>query len=112
MYLNEHQNPVNRWLHVAGTLTSRILLATALFVPLWWLLLVVPVVGYAPAWIGHFMVEGNKPVSIRYPIQSLLADYRLTMLLVTGNHVRLDRPMTKTSLMTLFESKVVVEEEL
>ena len=78
----------------------------------WWLLLLVPVAGYAPAWIGHLLVEGNKPVSIRYPIRSLLADYRLTMFIVTGNQARLEPPMTKTFPMTPFESKAVVGEEL
>ena len=94
LYLEEHKNVVNCWLHVFGTVASWILLATALIVPLWWLLLLVPVVGYTPAWIGHFCVEGNKPVSIRYPIRSLLADYRLTLWMLSGNRPRLPPPVT------------------
>lgn len=94
LYLEEHKNVVNCWLHVFGTVASWILLATAIIVPLWWLLLLVPVVGYTPAWIGHLCVEGNKPVSIRYPIRSLLADYRLTLWMMSGNRPRLRPPVT------------------
>jgi hypothetical protein len=94
LYLCEHRNTVNCWLHVFGTVASWILLATAVILQLWWLLLLVPVVGYTPAWVGHLVVEGNKPVSIRYPIRSLLADYRLTLLMLSGNRPKLSPTVT------------------
>ena len=82
IYLHEHQNPANRWLHVLGTVGSWVLLAVTLSLQLWWLLILVPVVGYGFAWIGHVFLEGNKLVSIRYPVRSLLADYLLTFLML------------------------------
>ncbi len=84
LYLQEHDRTLNRWLHVAGTLASWILLATAVCFRLWWLIPVAPVAGYGPAWLGHALVERNRPLSIRYPLQSLLADYRLTLLMISG----------------------------
>jgi hypothetical protein len=83
-YLKEHQNPLNCWLHVFGTVASWVLLVSTILLKSWWLLALVPVVGYAPAWLGHLLVEGNKPVSIRYPLRSLLADYRLTLRMLIG----------------------------
>jgi hypothetical protein len=32
---------------------------------------------YALAWIGHFFVEKNLPLTFRYPLWSLAADYRM-----------------------------------
>lgn len=38
------------------------------------LMLVLP---YAFAWVGHFMFEHNKPATFIYPIYSLMGDFRL-----------------------------------
>ncbi len=84
LYLAEHQQPANCWLHVLGTISSWGVMLLAVVWHLWWLLILVPVVGYGLAWTGHLLIEGNRPVSIRYPFRSLLADYRLTWQMLTG----------------------------
>ncbi|MBX2796260.1 MAG: DUF962 domain-containing protein [Myxococcales bacterium] len=43
-------------------------------------------VAYGFAWVGHFYVEGNRPATFRYPIWSLLCDFRLWAEMVRGYH--------------------------
>jgi hypothetical protein len=74
-YLTEHRNRTSRRLHVVGT---ALVLLTVLFAIVsgqgdWlWLL---PLVGYGPAWIGHFFFEKNRPATFRHPIYSLAGDF-------------------------------------
>lgn len=84
LYLAEHQRLTNCWLHVIGTLSSWVVMLLAIVWQLWWLLILVPVVGYGMAWMGHLLIEGNQPVSIRYPVRSLFCDYRLVWQMLTG----------------------------
>lgn len=84
LYLREHQNSTNRWLHALGTWSSWIVVAIAVVTQNWWLLLLAPVVGYGMAWIGHLTIEKNKPLSMRHPVRSLLADFRLAALMLIG----------------------------
>ncbi|AFD07629.1 DUF962 domain-containing protein [Solitalea canadensis] len=76
-YLSEHQNSTSRRLHFVGTgLVFVILLAAVLFhKPIW--LLLIPVVGYGFAWVGHFFFEKNKPATFQYPLYSLASDFKL-----------------------------------
>ena len=83
-YLRQHAAPANRVLHLAGT--SMGLAAAALAVvrrrPGW--LLAAPVIGYAPAWIGHLLVERNRPATFGHPLWALRADLKMTRLAITG----------------------------
>jgi hypothetical protein len=82
-YVAQHLDPVNRSLHFLGTsLALGALAATATLTP-WWGL-VVPLVGYGPAWVGHFFFEKNKPATFRYPLWSLRGDVRMYALLWRG----------------------------
>jgi hypothetical protein len=51
---------------------------------LWTLMGLVLVVGYGFAWAGHFFVEKNRPASFRYPVYSLIGDFRLWALTASG----------------------------
>lgn len=84
LYLQEHSQFTTRCLHTIGTLISWIVLAIAAWEQIWWLVIVAPIVGYGTAWISHAFVEKNRPLSMKYPVRSFLADYKLTALMLMG----------------------------
>jgi hypothetical protein len=75
-YLKEHQHPLNRRLHFIGTHLALILIATAFFLKTAAPALVGIFLGYAFAWMGHFFVEKNRPLTFKYPWMSLKADFK------------------------------------
>jgi hypothetical protein len=58
------------------------LVAAAVYNP-WWLL-AAPIVGYGFAWVGHFVIEKNRPATFKYPLWSLAADWKMWALMLTG----------------------------
>lgn len=83
-YLGEHRRPLTRACHYGGTGLAIILLIGAIAGGGWWLLLAALVVGYGPAWLGHFFVERNRPATFRYPLWSLASDFRMLALFLAG----------------------------
>jgi hypothetical protein len=70
--------------HAAGTLLGLVTLIVAFAVRHPWYALLWPVVSYAFAWIGHFVIEGNKPATFGHPWWSLISDFRMLGLMFTG----------------------------
>lgn len=91
-YLREHGKPATRALHYVGTISSALVLVAALVTQSWWYLLAVPILGYGFAWISHFTIENNKPATFQAPVWSLISDYRMCWLFLTG---RLDAELMK-----------------
>lgn len=83
-YLSEHRNPVNRALHFVGTTGVFVLLGLAVYLQNWWLLLCMPLCGYGFAWVGHFIVEKNRPATFKYPLKSLVSDFIMYFYIWTG----------------------------
>jgi len=83
-YVGEHKDPRSRALHYIGTTMAIGTVATAALTlnPTW--LLLTPVVGYTPAWIGHFVIEGNRPATFKYPLWSLRGDLRMLSYALRG----------------------------
>src|SRR5688572_30143488 len=69
-YVSQHLKPATQGLHFLGTTLVLVALAAAVLVSPWWAL-AMPLVGYAPAWIGHFGFERNRPATFKYPLWSL-----------------------------------------
>ena len=83
-YLAEHENRTSRRLHVIGTTLALLLLLYALATQRFALLLVVLVVGYGFAWVGHFFFEKNRPATFKHPLYSLRGDFRLWFETIRG----------------------------
>jgi hypothetical protein len=83
-YVGEHQDPLCRALHYVGTSLAIGTIATAALTanPSW--LLLTPVVGYGPAWIGHYLIEQNRPATFKYPLWSLRGDLRMLRYALQG----------------------------
>ena len=89
-YLQEHARPATRNLHYVGTMLVIGIAAFSVLTQRWLLLLAMPVAGYFFAWISHAFVERNKPATFTHPLWSLISDFRMFFLWLTG---RLDREL-------------------
>jgi hypothetical protein len=94
-YLREHARRATRAWHYLGTTATLLCLAAALLTGNPWLAGAAVVLGYAPAWIGHFAIEKNRPATFRYPLWSLISDFRLYAFWLAG---RLPRELEKAGL--------------
>ena len=74
-YLSEHSDPTCRRLHFIGSTLVLLVLAAAVATQRWMLLLLLPVLGYGFAWIGHFFFEHNRPATFSHPFYSFAGDW-------------------------------------
>lgn len=82
-YMSQHSKTSTRRWHFTGTAASLVLLISS-FIFSWWYALLMPVVGYGLAWYSHFFVEGNVPATFGHPVWSLLCDWKMFGLMLTG----------------------------
>jgi hypothetical protein len=83
-YLREHRQPATRALHLVGSTLSLLLLITAVVRGRPLLLLGALVVGYGFAWLGHYLIERNRPATFKYPLWSFAADWKMWALALSG----------------------------
>lgn len=94
-YLREHARPETRAVHVGGTATAVVCIAAAFVTGHSWFALAALAGGYGPAWFAHFFVERNQPATFRYPLWSLISDFRMAGAWVTG---QLDSELDKAGI--------------
>lgn len=83
-YLSEHNDFTCRTLHFIGTTIMFLIIISAAVTGLWWLCAFIPVAGYGFAWVGHFFYEKNKPATFKYPLFSLVSDFKMYFDLLFG----------------------------
>jgi hypothetical protein len=83
-YLREHSLPATRWLHFTGTALAVGLGLTAAVTARATLVPAALVAGYGFAWTSHFLLEKNRPATFKYPLWSLLSDFRMAGLMLLG----------------------------
>ena len=83
-YISEHSRRGTRILHLIGTMTGIVLAVYVIMIGKWWLFPLAFVPGYGGAWLGHFLIEKNKPATFQYPLWSFIGDYKMIGLMITG----------------------------
>jgi hypothetical protein len=91
-YVNEHSKAGTRLLHLIGTTSGLALMIYFIAFSRWYLFPLGLVPGYACAWLGHFLIEKNKPATFQYPLWSFLGDYKMIAMMLTG---RIGRELSK-----------------
>ena len=82
-YVCEHSRPLTRLFHFIGTFSIfPLVCAAALYNP--YIALFIPVTAYGFAWFSHFFIEKNKPATFKYPLWSLIGDFRMFGLMMVG----------------------------
>lgn len=91
-YLAQHRRPGTRQLHYLGSSFGLLGLGAAALARDWRLAAASPIVGYGCAWLGHLAIEGNRPATFGHPVWSLISDFRMLGLALSGGLARqLDR---------------------
>jgi hypothetical protein len=83
-YLSEHSTLWCKRLHFVGSLLVLYSFAKFLLTldPLW--IVLMPLLGYGFAWIGHFFFEKNRPATFEFPMYSLMGDWVMFRDIIVG----------------------------
>ncbi len=92
-YISEHSRLGTRILHLIGTTSGILLVIYFILIGKWYLFPLALVPGYGGAWLGHFLIEKNKPATFQYPVWSFIGDYKMIALMITG---RIGQEISKT----------------
>ena len=82
-YLAAHSNPLNRAFHYVGSTLAIACVVLSVIYSINFLIFA-PIIGYGFAWTGHFLIEKNTPKTFGHPFWSLISDFRMLILFVTG----------------------------
>ncbi len=74
-YLEEHSDVNCRRLHFVGSLLVILVTLYAIVTAKFLYLLLLPVIGYGFAWVGHYGFEKNRPAHFNTPLYSLMGDW-------------------------------------
>lgn len=83
-YLTQHRDLKCRRFHFIGTGLVIGIFIAMLVTQKWWMVFLMPVVGYGFAWAGHFLFEKNKPAAFSNPLYSLACDFIMFWHIITG----------------------------
>lgn len=83
-YLSEHRHPTCRRLHVVGTSLGLLWFIATALQGAWAGLPLGLLIGYAFAWVGHFVFEKNRPATFKRPLYSFMGDWAMLRDVLTG----------------------------
>ena len=83
-YLAQHRRAQTRAWHYAGLALALALFIVAGATASWAFAMAAPFAGYALSWLGHGIAERNMPATFRHPLWSLIGDFRMAGLALTG----------------------------
>jgi len=83
-YVREHSNETNRMLHFLGTSLAMGSVVAGVVTGKKAFFAAAPLLGYGFAWIGHFVVEGNRPATFKHPLWSLRGDFVMWSKILRG----------------------------
>ena len=82
-YLVRHADRTCRLFHFLGLLASLAFLAVAVWLRVWWLLVLLPLPTYLLAWLGHVLAH-NQPTFFEHPVWSFFAYWKMIGAMVVG----------------------------
>jgi hypothetical protein len=83
-YVQEHSKPLTRILHFIGTSLGLVLLVWFVATGRWYYFPLFFIVGYAFAWLAHYVVEKNRPATFKHPFWSFISDFKMMWYMITG----------------------------
>lgn len=83
-YLSEHSDRTCRRLHFVGSSLVLLVVAYVIATANLLALLLVPLIGYGFAWVGHFFFEHNRPATFKYPFYSFIGDWVMYKEILSG----------------------------
>lgn len=83
-YLTEHRKKGTKIFHFVGTFLVFCIIGMSIYYGKPIILLYALLAGYGFAWISHAFIEKNKPATFKYPLWSLLSDFKLFFDLILG----------------------------
>jgi len=83
-YLSEHRRLGTRVFHFIGTLLIFIVIIYVIQSGKERFLWYIPIFGYGFAWFSHVVFEKNRPATFKYPLWSLLSDFKMFFELLIG----------------------------
>lgn len=83
-YLEEHRKSGTRIFHFLGILFVFAVIGFVIYTGKERFLWYIPIFGYGFAWLSHAFIERNRPATFKYPLWSLISDFRLFFELLIG----------------------------
>ena len=101
-YLTEHSKTGTRIFHFIGTLLVFAVIGYVISSGKERFLWYIPIFGYGFAWFSHAVIERNKPATFKYPLWSLISDFRLFFELLIGKQkFREAKSLRKTNIILI-----------
>jgi len=83
-YLGEHSKKATRAFHFGGTSLLLILVCASIAFRSPVFVAYGVASAYGLAWISHFFFERNRPATFRYPLFSLIGDFKMYFFIASG----------------------------